>query len=211
MTVEIRVRVKVGVKIAVADAPKNLLICTSRLIQLKGLNFLIEAVDLIRDEDFMVWVVGAGPQRNELIELVKAKQLESKIIFKGQAGYLETQRMVGSAAVFVQPNVAPEAFGIGMAEAMGLGIPVIASDVPALNELMENEKHGLLVPAANPEALAKAITRVFKDKDLRKTLSSNAREKVREHYTAKRHLTQMEKCIQQAVAEFKSSDAKSST
>ena len=71
-----------------------------------------------------------------------------------------------SATLFLQPNVGPEGFGLSVAEALSLGTPALAFDTPALNEIIEHGKNGLLVPSKNVSALAEAIQCLLQDNEL---------------------------------------------
>ena len=67
---------------------------------------------------------------------------------------------------------------MAMLEAMAAGLAVVVTDVEGIDNVIQNQVQGLVVPAKNPKALARAILRVLKDEELRQKLSAAAREKV---------------------------------
>jgi len=186
----------------IPDAPSPLLVTTSRLIPMKGLSPLLDAVKQIESHPWTLWIVGDGNQGQFLRDKARDLGLEKRIIFLGKKTYRETQQIVASATVFLQPNIGPEAFGIGMAESLALGIPVIATDLPALPEVVRHETTGLIVPAADNQAMASAILRLLNDEGLRKRLGSEGKKDVQTRFGTEPHLRNMEKSFKAAITAF---------
>ena len=150
----------------------------------KGLLYLIRAIALlnskfeIRNSKFII--VGDGPQRPLLEKLIKENKLENTIKLVGQKkdpwGYFKEQ---GGIDIFVIPSV-KEGMPYVLLEAMSRGLPIIATKVGGIPEIIEDEKSGLLVPPANPEALAKEIVLLINDRKLIRQIGKNSYQRVQD-------------------------------
>jgi glycosyltransferase involved in cell wall biosynthesis len=125
----------------------------SRLAPEKGVDVAIDAcaiagIDLV--------VAGDGPE----LERLSARARGAKVEFVGRVGDAELSRLREGASVALVPSRSAETFGLAAAEALAAGIPVVASRVGALPELVEE---GALVPPGDARALAAAIPRVAPD------------------------------------------------
>ncbi len=145
---------------------RPLLISACRLVPLKGLEYALRALKKVESLDWEYHILGEGPLRNSLEKLAKDLQLEQRVRFLGKMPREETLKLIQSATLFLQPNVGPEGFGLSVAEALSLGTPALAFDTPALNEIIEHGKNGLLVPSKNVSALAEAIQCLLQDNEL---------------------------------------------
>jgi glycosyltransferase involved in cell wall biosynthesis len=92
------------------------------------------------------------------------------------------QQALAELGALVLPSEA-EGFGLVLIEAMAAGVPVIATDVPGIRDVVRHEHDGLLVPPGQPERLANAITRVVTEPGLRRRLIDAGLETVRARYT----------------------------
>lgn len=171
-----------------AETPQNLIYCAARLTALKGINFLLLALSSLKNENWNLWVSGDGPQREELERLSETLGIRERVRFIGKTSYQETQQLMASAKFLVQPNVGPESFGLSVAEATALGVPVIAFDVPAINEIIEHNRNGLLVERANVKALSESIRSLLRDELTLKRLGSEGPKVVRAKFSPESHL-----------------------
>lgn len=179
--------------VVLPDAPKmamtdRILLCMSRLNELKGIEHLIRAVEKLQGLPWELWVVGEGPERTKLTQLTKDLGLQERVRFWGHRPYREAHSILRGAHCLIQPNVGPESFGLSVAEAMAAGVPVIVSDVPALNELVENEVTGLTARPGDAEDLSRAIERMLHDDLLRQRVRIRALEHSRARYSLDAHI-----------------------
>jgi glycosyltransferase involved in cell wall biosynthesis len=126
----------------------------ARLAPEKGIEVAIEAC---RRAGIAVVVAGDGPERQRLMRIAGAGDVH----FAGRVGELELTRLRAEAAIAVVPSLSGETFGLAAAEAMAAGLPVVASDVGALPELVQDRD--ALAPPGDAERLAAAITRQLAD------------------------------------------------
>jgi len=142
-------------------------------------------------------IVGDGPRRSELEALVRARGLESSVAFLGHRE--DVSQLLGAADVFVLPSKS-EAFPNGAIEAMAAGLPVVASAVGGLLDLIEPERTGLLVPAGDAGALAGALRRLFSDPMLAARLGEAAQTQVRQRYSFERMVASFEELYTTGLA-----------
>ena len=132
----------------------------------KGLNVLLEAFPRIALGLPEVRLLIAGPGEGvEAMESVNPA-LRSRITFLGRIDDEAKASLLKSISVYVAPNTGGESFGIILTEAMASGVPIVASDIPAFSQLLEDGKYGLLFENEDPADLADKLIRLLKDKDL---------------------------------------------
>ena len=132
------------------------LLYVGRLVDVKGVDVLIDALGLLKDSRRLhLDILGDGPARAQLEEKVKNLGLSDTVTFHGVQ--LNKAPFFEKASVFIYPPVCQEAFGISIIEAMAQGLICVASNVGGIPEIITNEKQGILFEAGNPKALAEAI------------------------------------------------------
>ena len=144
----------------------------------KGLFYLVEAMSRFANARLYLDVVGDTNDDPayfaSVINLIKEKKLEKQVAFHGHVSDKEKIRDFYSRAdIFVFPTL-HEGFGIPVLEAMAFGLPIIASDVAAVPELIKDGDNGILIPPANSEELAKALKSLAESAPLRKKYGTNA-------------------------------------
>lgn len=150
--------------------------CFARLVPVKGVGVLLEAVR--GEEGAVLLVAGDGPLRGELEE--KARRLGVDARFLGLRR--DVPWLMAACDVVVVPSL-NEGMGRAAVEAALMGLPVVASRVSGLAEVVEHERTGLLVAPGDARALAEAIGRLRGDADLRARLGAAARERALGRYT----------------------------
>ncbi len=165
--------------------PHDSIICIAvgRLVAIKGFDILIQSAHLLKkaSENIHFLIVGDGECKEELLNQVKTLGLEKNVTF---AGYQEREKvlsLVKSSDIFIMPS-RYEGTPIALLEAGSLGVPIIASKVGGIPELVQDQLHAILVPPEDPQSLAQAVMRIIKDKKLAETLSTNAVERIKEKF-----------------------------
>ena len=137
-----------------------------RLFAKNGVEFLIRALPEVRASfpGLRVLIVGDGPERTRLVDLSKALGLEGVVQFLGARPHADMPVLLRSAEIAVFPSLM-EATSVAALEAMSCGLPVVASAVGGLPEIVDGEV-GALVPPSDPGALAHAIVELLRDREL---------------------------------------------
>lgn len=143
----------------------------------KGLSVLVDALPVISRfaPDVKVFVAGPG-NPEEVIESIDP-QLRQRFEFLGKISETEKADFMSSVAVYVAPNTGGESFGIILAEALAGGACVIASDIPAFDDLLGQEEYGALFESESSTALAKVVIDLLRDEKKRKDLSRRGKER----------------------------------
>ncbi|MBE3001026.1 glycosyltransferase [Nocardiopsis sp. HNM0947] len=156
----------------------------STLTHYEGFGTLIEAAGDLhrRGLPIRVLLVGDGAARRELLARVRDLGLEQICVLPGKVGPDEALRAQAALDVMVVPRldrrVCRLVTPLKPVEAMALGTPVVASDLPALRELLDEGRIGTLVPPEDPAALADAVAELAEDPDLCRQQAKAAREQV---------------------------------
>ncbi|MCB0406095.1 MAG: glycosyltransferase family 4 protein [Bdellovibrionales bacterium] len=165
-----------------------LLVTTSRLHPLKGIGTLLDALAELKDQRWQLWICGDGPERKRLEEKSAAYALNDRVRFLGQVAYDKAGEIVAKATVLLQPNVGPETFGLSVAEASSRGIPVLTSNVPALNEIIVDGVNGFLCPPGDRSMLRERLLRVLQTPGLQRLFAENGPRLMRERFSPAAHL-----------------------
>ena len=168
---------------AVADPP--LLLTVARLVPKKGLDLIISAAALLRDRGsaFSLEIIGEGPLRADLTGQIRALRLEDHVHLRGMLKRVEVREAYHRASVvLLASRITPAGDRDGipntLAEAMACGVPVIATKLPSIIELITDEETGLLVAPEKSDALAEAITKLIGDPDRRHRMGQAARRRI---------------------------------
>jgi glycosyltransferase involved in cell wall biosynthesis len=172
-----------------AGAPKRpmRILCVGRLVEHKGHEVLLEAVSMMPGNiSWLLTIVGDGPLKKDLADYCRAKNLQDRVSMYSEMTESDLASEYEKASVFVLPSLevmeGVEGFGIVLLEAMAHGVPIIASFVGGVSEVLDGGSCGILVEAGNSTALAHALLKLDKDKAERARLIANAYERVRTMY-----------------------------
>lgn len=164
----------------------------------KGLTILIQAARLLKEvvkQPFAVVVIGDGPERKNIELGIKNNGLDKEIFLTGA---LENAHYYLKAFdIFVLPSV-KEGFPWALLEAMAAKLPIVATDVGAVPEILKHEKSGLIVKPSQPQLLSAAIVRLMHNDRFCRELSIEAHQTM----LSKFQLGKMVKEIGQIIAEF---------
>jgi glycosyltransferase involved in cell wall biosynthesis len=181
--------------------PPDALVCgaVSRLDALKGIDDLILAFAQVEaTRAAYLVIVGEGPERQRLEKIVQDIGVSDRIIWAGyRAG---VPHLLPAFDIFVQPSM-HEGLPNTVLEAMAAGLPVIATGVGGTPELVVNGKTGLLVPPANPAALADAITALSENPVARGSMGWAGRQRVQQHFTIEEMVQKTEQLYEDLLLE----------
>jgi glycosyltransferase involved in cell wall biosynthesis len=162
------------------DVPPDarVLLSTSRLVPQKGVDEAVRALPHLPDDVVLV-VVGEGPERQALGRLARDLGVSERLFLQGRVP--DVAAWLRRATVFVHA-ARWEGFGLGVLEAMHAGLPVVATNVSSLPELVVDGQTGLLVPTDDAAALAHAVAAALE----RPELGTAGRERARREFSVAR-------------------------
>jgi glycosyltransferase involved in cell wall biosynthesis len=162
-------------------ANRRRIIVPRRLVEKNGVEFFLRAMPLISERvDVEAVIVGDGPEREKLEALTASLALGERVQFLGARGHDEMPGLLSSAELAVFPSLM-EATSVAALESMACELPVAASDVGGLPEIVDDEV-GALFEAGNPTALAATVSLLLERDDLR-ALGTTARARVVERWS----------------------------
>ncbi|MEK7673036.1 MAG: glycosyltransferase family 4 protein [Patescibacteria group bacterium] len=174
-------------------AEKDDFIITSiaELHERKGLKYLIEAMAEVSAKNFVrpafrglkLVIIGEGPDRKNLENLIKELKLEEKVILLGKQKNIP--KLLKSSDLFVLPSKR-EAFGLVLLEAMTIPLAIIASRVGGIPEVITDGKNGILVEPESSKELTKAIKSLITNSDKRQALAEAGHKTVTEEFDAEK-------------------------
>lgn len=146
-----------------------------RFVEKKGHKYLIDAIEVLNKKykNFIFLFIGKGPLEDSLKE-----KAPSNLHFISAVSHHELMKIYNKVDLIVIPSIY-EAFGLVVGEAMIMEKSIIATNVDGINEMIENEQDGLLVPAKDSLALANSIEKIYQNKSIGEYLAKNAREKIK--------------------------------
>jgi len=186
------------------DRDKTILINVARLSREKNHALLVRAFSKAVQScpNLELWLVGDGELRRDIEELVKQLGLEEKVKFFGVRS--DVPELLSQADIFVLSSDY-EGFGLVVAEAMAAGLPVIATAIGGIPEILEGGRAGILVPPKDVDALAKAIVELARDEKKRAELSDYGRKLVAERFDIRRTVREYEKLYLELLEKKKGS------
>lgn len=182
------------------DLPESLkILSVARLHPVKGLNFLVEACEILsrRDVDFECTIYGEGPERDNLEHLINERKLGQYIKLPGAIANEKLADIYTKHSLVVLPSVS-EGLPVVLMEAMASGRPIVASNVGGVSEIVEHDVNGLLVEPGNPAKLAAAIESMYKinGESLQQKAKQN-RLKIERNFSIKKEIGKLSKLLSQ--------------
>lgn len=162
---------------------ERVVISVSRLVEKNGIADLLKAFALLRNggTQARLVLVGDGPEKANLASLAGKLALGGSVLFAGSIRHDELLRYYRMSDIFVRPSRS-EGLGSAFLEAMGAGVPVVATPIGGIVDFIEDGKTGVLAKPENPESIAAAILKVLEDPVFAGTLKENARELIIQKY-----------------------------
>src|SRR5215212_2158270 len=151
-----------------------------RLAPQKGVSTLVAAAGLLKHPSARLLLVGDGPERKALEKEAKRIGMGDRLHFVGFVAHERLPAVLVHADLLVLPSLYEE-LGTVLLEAMQAALPIVASNIGGIPDVIEDGVNGLLVPPGEPEALARAIDRLLADRDLARQLSEGAQERVKDY------------------------------
>jgi glycosyltransferase involved in cell wall biosynthesis len=182
------------------------LLFVGRLEKVKGVEFLIQAMTLIRDvfPQVTLTIIGDGSYKSELLNLTKRLHLENRIRLVGWVDHSEIDAYYEKASIVIIPSVWPENFPTVCNEAMSVGRPVIGTRIGGIPEIIDDGINGYLVEPKNPEQIAEKVIKLFAESTLLITMGRNARKKA-EQFSIEKYAKKIGKIYEEIIRKNKNS------
>lgn len=163
------------------------ILCVGRLVPRKGQTVLIEAVGRLAAADIPVslTLVGSGPALGDLQALAERRGVADRVSFAGPRSQDELPGLLREHDAFALPSFA-EGLPVVLMEAMASGLPVVATSIAGVPELVGDGVSGLLVPPGRADALSEALRRLAQDSELRARLAEAGRRVVESSFDSAR-------------------------
>jgi len=176
-------------------APQQVIGCVARLAESKGQRELIQAFSEIapRHPESQLWLIGKDQEAGGMFEsalrsIAEKLGVKDRIVFWGHRNDVPT--LMQCMTICVLPSFA-ETFPVTLLEAMSLGVPVVATAVAGVPEIVADQETGLLVPPGDAAALSHAMDRLLSDSDLARWLGERGRESVTSRFAKPKMLGEM--------------------
>jgi len=173
--------------------------CVASLAPHKGQAVLLRAVDYLRPDRPLPTLVfvGDGPERAALEALAAERSRAARILFLGERR--DARCLLPAFDVLVIPSLGREGFGLAAIEAMDAAVPVVASRVGGLPEVVDDGRTGLLVPPGEPAALAAAVGSLLDRPELRHAMGAEGRRQVAERFRTAGLAERIENLYEEAI------------
>lgn len=161
-------------KYSIGNDPLALFV--GRLVPHKGIGILIRSLSYTRKGKLLI--VGDGPYKKWLIDLVKKLDLNERVVFVGPVDDYWLPSYYSATDVVILPSTSRlEAFGIVGLEGMASGKPLILSDIPGVRDVI-SEKEGYIVEPLDPNAIAEALEKIWGAPEMAREMGKRGRERV---------------------------------
>jgi glycosyltransferase involved in cell wall biosynthesis len=179
---------------------ERVVLAVGRLSREKGHIDLIEAFKILlksrSDISARLIIAGDGPERSRLEAVTSSPEMKGRVVFAGQVS--NVQPFYAIANVFALPSHSEGSPNV-LLEAMAASVPIVATSVGGVPEIVENEESALLVPMKDPAALSSALATLLTDSNLRARLVKNAATLVDTKYDPENYVRSLVKTYREAV------------
>lgn len=163
----------------------------SRLVAIKDHSTLINALHLLKQKygsgKFILQIAGDGAYKEKLQQLTKDLTLEQEVLFLGMLKETELPAYLQSCDIYIHASLG-ETMSTAIMQAMACKLPVIASDVDGINNMITNNYSGILVKPQQAQLLADAIEMLEQDEALRQSIAANALSEAQQKFSNKKML-----------------------
>jgi glycosyltransferase involved in cell wall biosynthesis len=173
------------------------LLFVGRLVAAKGLPILLEAMTRLKGATLQV--VGDGPDRQMLEDMAGSLGLSNRISFLGYQSQTQVRDLLKQTDVFALSSFA-EGVPVVLMEAMAAGIPVVATRIAGIPELIHHEESGLLVSPGDAAGIASAIRQLLEDPELRNRYAAAGRKQIEKEFNINVETRWLAKILTSALA-----------
>ena len=177
----------------------KIVVFIGNLVELKGVQDLLVAFSMCSLRNTNLYIIGDGPFRNTLLNMCVERDLTDTCHFVGAQPHSAIHLWLSAADCMVLPSYS-EGMPTVLVEAMFCGVPVVATDVGGIPEILDYGRYGVLVPAANANALADAMNKVLASTESTCATVDAAEQWARDHFTWRRNAEQMWEVYKETIS-----------
>lgn len=155
------------------------LISVGRIVRRKGYDYLVKALAKLEDQNVKLIILGEGPEKENIRNLIKEEKLEDRVILPGFVSEKQKFQYLNCSDIYVLSSV-HEGFGIVLQEAMQVGLPIVATNYGGQVDVVKDGENGLLVEHCSVKALSDGIECLLKNKELMARMRENNLDKIKE-------------------------------
>ena len=153
-----------------------------RLAKKCGVIYAVKSAEILikipKATDVIFLVVGNGPEHKNISGYIAVNNLRDKVVLEGEVSYRDMPKYYKIADAVIIPSINVEGYkeatSLSALEAMAAKVPVVASDIGGLSEIIKDHETGFLVPEKSPEAIADAVKTILERADLKEKITTNA-------------------------------------
>jgi len=169
-----------------------LILYVGYLDEFKGIYELINAFNIIHSENRKVklMMIGAGPKKDHLLKILTEMNIENEVIFTGRVEPQKIHKYYQAADIFVLPSYT-EGLPVSVLEAMACGLPIVATDVGGIPEIITDGFNGFLIPPMNEKELCKKLRVLIADKIYREGFRQKSIEMIEDEFNFDKKLDKL--------------------
>jgi glycosyltransferase involved in cell wall biosynthesis len=174
------------------------ILSVSWLRKIKGIEYLVEACAILkkRGHSFRCMIIGGGEERENIERMIQDCDLSDRVVIEGAHPRAKIVSLLGTADIFVLPSLS-EGIPVALMEAMAMELPVVATRITGIPELVTDGESGFLVEPRNPEEIAGKVEKIFESPELGRRMGRKAREKVNREFDLKKNVKLLEELFLQ--------------
>lgn len=169
-----------------------LILFVGYLDEFKGIFELLNAFKVInsKNNNVKLMMVGTGPKKDDLLKILTKMDLENDVIFTGRIESQKIHKYYQAADIFVLPSYT-EGLPVSILEAMACGLPIVATSVGGIPEIINDGFNGFLVPPKNETELIKKIMGLIINRNLREEFKNNSLKRIKEEFNGERKISKL--------------------
>lgn len=167
-----------------------LLLYVGRLVEQKGVHFLIDAMADLKNifPSIKLVIIGDGPYRNYLENRVKTSNLDKNVLFLGKITNSKLPAYYASADIFIGPSITlsngtSEALGVVFLESLASGTPVVSTNIGGISDIIKHQITGIVVKEKSADEIVSAVSDLIQKKELTRTIRQNGLELVDKEFS----------------------------
>ncbi len=190
-----------------AQSEVPLLISVGRFCEKKGFPYLLQACQQLKQSGhkFRCMIIGYGEMQAKLLELIESMDLSDIVTLPGKKTQDELVELYNQASLFVLPCLVTDdgdRDGIPnvLLEAMAMELPIVSTDISGIAELVEDQRHGFLVPEKDSVALTAALAALLAAPERRREMGQQGRQKVLQQFNLERNVGEIVDLFERSTA-----------